>query len=48
MIPIRDAIPLGYPPIVTWVLIALNCAVFLFEASLSATELDQFRGPGAQ
>jgi membrane associated rhomboid family serine protease len=39
MIPIRNAVPSRYPPVVTWVLIAINCLVFLFQVSLSPYEL---------
>ena len=28
MIPIRNAVPSRYPPLVTWILIATNCLVF--------------------
>jgi membrane associated rhomboid family serine protease len=39
MIPIRNAVPSRYPPVVTWMLIATNCLVFLFQDSLSPDEL---------
>jgi membrane associated rhomboid family serine protease len=39
MIPIRNAVPSRYPPVVTWLLIATNCLVFLFQDSLSPHEL---------
>ena len=42
MFPIQTAVPLRYPPIATWVLIALNCFAFLFEISLSEGELEEF------
>jgi rhomboid family protein len=42
MIPIKNAVPSRYPPVVTWVLIATNCLVFLFQNSLSPLELEQF------
>jgi membrane associated rhomboid family serine protease len=42
MIPIRNAVPSRYPPVVTWMLIALNCLVFLFQDSLSRDELELF------
>ena len=42
MIPIRTAVPSRYPPIITWVLIATNCGVFLFQQSLSPAELNEF------
>ena len=46
MIPIRNAVPSRYPPMITWMLIAANCLMFLFQDSLSPDEfvefLDQF------
>src|SRR3981189_931800 len=42
MIPIRNAVPTRYPPVVTWMLIATNCIVFLLQNSLSPVELEQF------
>src|ERR1700722_9042803 len=42
MIPIRNAVPSRYPPAVTWMLIATNCLVFLFQDSLSPNELELF------
>jgi membrane associated rhomboid family serine protease len=42
MFPIRNAVPTRYPPTVTWALIAVNCAVFLFQVSLSPVELEEF------
>ena len=42
MIPIRNAVPSRYPPVVTWMLIATNCLVFLFQNSLSPLELELF------
>jgi membrane associated rhomboid family serine protease len=42
MFPLRSTVPLRYLPIATWALIAINCAVFLFEMSLSPTALAQF------
>src|SRR3984893_561920 len=42
MIPIRNAVPSRYPPVVTWILIASNCLVFLFQDSLSPDELELF------
>ncbi len=35
MIPIRNAVPSRYPPVITWMLIVTNCLVFLFQDSLS-------------
>src|ERR1700686_3075231 len=40
MIPIRNAVPSRYPPVVTWMLIAINCLVFLFQDSLGPDELE--------
>ena len=40
MIPIGNAVPSRYPPVVTWMLIAANCLVFLFQDSLSPDELE--------
>ena len=42
MIPISTAVPSRYPPIITWVLIATDCGVFLFQQSLSPAELNEF------
>src|ERR1700731_326539 len=42
MIPIRNAVPSRYPPVVTWMLIATNCLVFLFQDSLDPDELELF------
>src|SRR3979409_1452211 len=42
MIPIRNAVPSRYPPVITWMLIAINCLVFLFQDSLSLDELELF------
>src|SRR6202011_5202658 len=39
MIPIRNAVPTRYPPVITWMLIATNCLVFLFQDSLRPDEL---------
>ena len=40
MIPIGNAVPSRYPPVVTWMLIGTNCLVFLFQDSLSPDELE--------
>jgi hypothetical protein len=45
MIPIGTAVPSRYPPIITWVLIATNCIVFLFQQSLSPAELNELICP---
>src|SRR6266702_4389338 len=42
MFPIGNAVPSRYPPVVTWTLIAANCAVFLIQVSLSPAELEVF------
>jgi membrane associated rhomboid family serine protease len=42
MIPIGTAVPSRYPPVITWMLIAANCAVFLFQQSLSPAEWNEF------
>jgi membrane associated rhomboid family serine protease len=42
MFPVATGIPLRYPPIATWALIAANCVVFLFEVNLSPSELNAF------
>ena len=42
MIPIRNAVPSRYPPVVTWLLIATNCLVFLLQNSMSPGELEEF------
>jgi membrane associated rhomboid family serine protease len=42
MIPIQMTVPTRYPPFMTWTLIAINCAVFFIQQSLTPAELDQF------
>jgi membrane associated rhomboid family serine protease len=42
MIPIRNAVPSRYPPVVTWLLIATNCLMFLLQNSLSPADLEEF------
>lgn len=42
MLPIRTSVPTRYPAAVTWALIAINCAIFLFQNSLQPAELSQF------
>jgi membrane associated rhomboid family serine protease len=42
MIPIRNAVPTRYPPVMTWMLIAINCLVFLLQNSLTPAELEEF------
>jgi len=42
MLPLGDRNPTRRTPVVTWLLIALNVAVFLYELSLSTRALDRF------
>ena len=42
MLPIKDTIRSRSFPIVTWVLIAVNVLIFLYELSLDARELNRF------
>jgi membrane associated rhomboid family serine protease len=42
MIPIRSAVPTRYPALVTWTLIAINCAVFVFQIGLNPQDLAEF------
>jgi membrane associated rhomboid family serine protease len=42
MIPIRNVVPTRYPPVMTWMLIAINCLVFLLQNSLTPGELEEF------
>ena len=42
MIPIRNVVPTRYPPVMTWMLIASNCLVFLLQNSLTPGELEEF------
>ena len=41
MIPLRDTIPHRRTPVITWALIAINVAVFLFELTLGAESLQR-------
>jgi membrane associated rhomboid family serine protease len=41
LIPIRDTIPHRRTPVMTWALIAVNVAVFLYELSLPPEELER-------
>jgi membrane associated rhomboid family serine protease len=41
MLPIKSTVPIRYPPVMTWILIAINSVVFLFETSLSDSQLEQ-------
>jgi membrane associated rhomboid family serine protease len=38
MFPIQNGVATRYAPVVTWCLIASNCAIFLFQISLGPTE----------
>jgi hypothetical protein len=40
MFAIKNTVPVRYPPVATWILIANNCVVYLFESSLSDVELN--------
>ncbi|HEX3680175.1 MAG TPA: hypothetical protein VHU90_10680, partial [Galbitalea sp.] len=42
MFPVASGIALRYPPIATWALIGFNAVAFLFEVSLTPSELDAF------
>lgn len=42
MLPIQDGVATRYPPVVTWCLVATNCAIFLLQISLTPAELDWF------
>jgi membrane associated rhomboid family serine protease len=42
MLPIEIAVPTRYPAFVTYALIAVNCAVFLFQVSLSPIAQEAF------
>lgn len=42
MIPIRDDAPRTTTPLITYFLIALNCAIFLFEVSLGPVQRQNF------
>jgi membrane associated rhomboid family serine protease len=40
MFPIKSTAPVRYPPVTTWLLIAINFVVFLFESSLDGSQLE--------
>jgi membrane associated rhomboid family serine protease len=42
MFPIKNAVPTRYPPVVTWILITINCAVFLFQISMNPVAEERF------
>jgi membrane associated rhomboid family serine protease len=46
MIPIRNAVPSRYPPVITWMLITTNCLVFLFQDSLNSERYSEVLAPG--
>ncbi|HEX9578282.1 MAG TPA: hypothetical protein VF993_11060 [Myxococcales bacterium] len=48
MIPIRDTIPHRHTPVVTWSLIAINVAVFLYQLTLSPEDLQRPRGTASR
>jgi membrane associated rhomboid family serine protease len=42
MFPVKSAVACRYPPVVTWTLIAANCAVFFHQIALGPDELEWF------
>ena len=42
MFPLQTTAPTRSPPLVTWGLIAANCAIFLFQIGLGPEELEHF------
>jgi membrane associated rhomboid family serine protease len=44
MFPVEIAVAVRRPPLTTWALIAVNCAIFLLEASLEPAQLEAFLG----
>jgi len=42
LIPLRDTIPHRHAPVMTWALIGINLAVFLYELSLPPEDLERF------
>ncbi len=40
MIPIRDCLPRRYTPYMTWIIISINCLIFIFELMFSKEDLD--------
>jgi membrane associated rhomboid family serine protease len=42
MVPLMNTIPSRHPAVMTYTLIAINCAVFLFQVGLSPRELEHF------
>jgi membrane associated rhomboid family serine protease len=41
MFPIQNSVPSRYAPVATWVLISVNCLIFVFQDTLSPRELEQ-------
>ena len=41
MIPIRDTIPHRRAPVMTWAIIAVNVAIFLYELTLPPQDLER-------
>ena len=42
MFPVQNTAPSRYPPLMTWGLIAVNCAIFLVQIRLPLVEADAF------
>lgn len=42
MFPIQNSVPSRYAPVATWVLISVNCLIFVVQDTLSPRELEQF------
>jgi membrane associated rhomboid family serine protease len=42
MFPIQNSVATRYPAVVSWCLIGANCAIFLFQYSVSSSELEAF------
>jgi len=42
VIPIEDSVPRHCPPLITWTIIGINVAVFLYETTLPPQALEQF------
>ena len=46
MIPLRDNVPTLRRPVITWLIIAINCAVFLFSIAQSSRSVPRYDGHG--
>ena len=46
MIPLRDNVPTLRRPVITWLIIAINCAVFLFSIAQSPQSVPRYDGHG--